>query len=57
MGQILSSSDMEAGPCLSAMYGRLICRCGMGSTLITVGVCSLVAVGRLISSSCLQPPL
>ena len=44
MGQILSSSDVQAGPCLSAMCGRLHSRCSMGSTLITVGVHSLFAL-------------
>ena len=48
MGQILSSRDVQAGPCLSAMCGRLHSRCSMGSTLITVGVHSLLA---LVSSS------
>ena len=29
MGQILSSSDVQAGPCLVAMCHRLLSSCGM----------------------------
>ena len=56
-GQILSSSNVQAGPFLSAMCGRLLSRYSLGFTLIAVGVRSLVAVGWLISSCHLQPPL
>ena len=56
-GQILSSSNVQAGPFLSTMCGRLLSRYSLGSTLIAVGVRSLFAVGRLVSSCRLQPPL
>ena len=35
-GQILSSSNVQAGPFLSAMCGRLLSRYSLGSTLIAV---------------------
>ena len=57
MGQILSSSDVQAGHFLSAMCGRLLSRYSLRSTLIAVGVHSLFVVDRLISSCLLQPPL
>ena len=47
MWQILSSSDVKAGPCLNAMFGRLLTSCSMGPTLIAVGVRSLFAVVSL----------
>jgi len=50
VGQILCSSDVQVGPCLSAMCGRPHPRCSMGYTLIAVGVRSLFAVGLLVSS-------
>lgn len=47
VGQILSSSGVQAGPRLSAMCGRLLSRCGMGSTLTGVWCLLLAAVGWL----------
>ena len=54
MGQIISSSDVLAGPCLSAMCMRVLSSCSMGVTLVAVRVHSLFVVGRLLSSCHLQ---
>ena len=57
MRQVLYSSEVQAGPCLSAMCVRLLSRYGLGSTLIAVSVRSLFPVDRLVSSCLLPPPL
>ena len=54
MGQIISSSDVLAGACLSAMCMRVLSSCSMGSTLVAVRVHFLFVVGRLFSSCHLQ---
>ena len=50
MWQILSSSDVKAGPCLNAMFGRLLTSCVRNSSL-TVVVGLLSRCGRVLFSN------
>lgn len=45
MGQILSSSTVQASPCLPPLSGRLLSSCGIGSTLVAVGFHSICGGG------------